>query len=351
MSDPTVPPPQTTAVDTTVATTAVPPTTSPAPVTAPSDDPDADDPDSDAETGEPRTEEPSAEYPDADAGGLATLVDFTIDYDDDSRDGPIDYLVGRDLASGLWQWSDNSANSCIFIAVAPESWSSAPGESQRRIISQADADRLWWLDARNPVALVHGEAVVGYNRLPVLTDMIAGTSHPECFLGRIGDNTAPDEEIYSQRHDAGSGGIEGGEDLSFEEAEPPVLPEGDGSWECRAHRGPEPADRLDWRDDPNTSRPEVSCVVGVGISPGWWQWNEFSAPSCIYVVVDTGDELDQMLHRNQKRRDAREPILLREGEIVKGYSESKGESSSFIAGTSHPECFLEHIAPEDEPSA
>ena len=259
-------------------------------------------------------------------------------------------FVGQDIASGLWQWADRSAGTCVFVAVAPESWSSGPGEPRRPLFDD-DIKRLWWLDARSPVALVHGEAVIGYHWRPVITEMIAGTSHPECFLERIGDNDIPDEQIYAGRHDSGTGGIEDGKDLPFEAPDVAEVPEGGGAWECRAHMGPEPVDRLDWRDDSYTSRPQVSCEVGVGLLPGWWQWSEFSASRCIYVVVDPGDELDHLLRRGTTRRDAREPILLREGEIVEGYSDSKGESSSFIAGISHPECFLEHIAPEDEPSA
>ena len=70
----------------------------------------------------------------------------------------------------------------------------------------------------------------------------------------------------------------------------------------------------------------------MGILAGWWQWSDQSAPDCIYVVVDTGDELDQALHQSQTRRDARSPILLSEGEIVQGYSDSGEEFSSFVAG-------------------
>ncbi|WP_419553095.1 hypothetical protein [Candidatus Poriferisodalis sp.] len=286
----------------------------------------------------------------AHASDLATLVDFRHDNDDSDAEGPVEYVVGRDIAPGVWQWSQLSAGSCIFVAVAPEPWSSGPGEPQRPIY-QDDVERLWWLDARDPVALASGEAVIGYNSSANIDGMISATSRPECFLERTGDHSVPDEETYARRHDSGSGGVEGGDDIPAEEPESAGEFEGDTSWECRAHSGPEPVDLLDWRDEPGTQHPEVSCVVGEGILAGWWQWHELSATDCIFVVVDSGDEVDRHLHPSQSRRDAREPILLREGEIVEGYSESGNTGSSFTAGISHPSCFLEHIAPEDEFSA
>ena len=331
-SDLTAPAPETTPVATTVVTTTMPSiTASPAPVITSAEDSD---------TGDPDTE----------VGDLATEVDFKYDEEDRDDNVPLDYVVGRDIASGVWQWSRLSANDCVFIAVAPEPWSWEPGEPARDIYDE-DVEFLWWLDARELVALATGEAIVGYSSNGGIDGMVSGISYPECFLERIGDNIALDEEIYAQRHDSGSGGVEGGEYLPHEESELPDVPDDGTGWQCRAHTGPEPVDRLDWRHVRYESSPEVSCVVGMGILPGWWQWHQFSAPSCIYVVVDTGDELDQALHPSQRRRDAREPIPLREGEIVKGYSDNGREFSRFIAATSHPECFLEHIAPEDQPPA
>ena len=57
------------------------------------------------------------------------------------------------------------------------------------------------------------------------------------------------------------------------------------------------------------------------------------------------------MHGSQDRRDARSPILLSEGEIVQGYSDSDDELDGFIAATSHPTCFLEHTAPNSQSSA
>ena len=69
------------------------------------------------------------------------------------------------------------------------------------------------------------------------------------------------------------------------------------------------------------------------------------------MVVDSGDSLDQRRHQSRPRRDARSPILLSEGEIVLGYSDTEDEFSSYIGAISHPSCFLEHKAPEDESPA
>ncbi len=285
-----------------------------------------------------------------DASDLATVIDFSYDYDDPDSEEPPDFVVGRDIVSGLWQWSRLSASSCVFIAVSPEPWSSGPGEPQRPIYLN-DIERLWWLDTRHPVALAVGETVVGYSSSASIDEMVSATSHPECFLERVGANSVAGDELFAQRHDSGSGGIVGGEDIATVEPDSQAPSDGDTSWRCKAHDGPEPADLLDWLDERGAPQPEVSCVVGEGILAGWWQWHELSATKCIYVAVDSGNKIDQYSHRSQSRRDATEPILLRAGEIVNGYSDTAGTDSSFIAGTSHPNCFLEHIAPENEASA
>ena len=241
-------------------------------------------------------------------------------------------MIGENVAAGLWQWSQQSASNCVFLVVAPAA--DPPGPRYG-----VPVDLFRYLDAREPIALLGGEVIIGYSAIDEFSDIIGGTSHPQCFLEWTAENDRPESELFVERYG----------DLDPDDI-------GDWSeqttgWECRAHAGPEPVDRLDWKDDSGASHPEVSCEVGVGILPGWWQWSEQSSPKCIYVVVDTGDELDQASHQSHTRRDARSPILLSEGEIVQGYSDTKDEFSSYIAATSHPTCFLEHLAPEDQPSA
>lgn len=260
---------------------------------------------------------------------LRTELDFRIDPDRPDDDEPTKWVIGENVAPGLWRWSDSSASDCIYLVMTPAGDPAAPR------ISGSWLDQLVHLDAHEPVALLPGEWLLGYSDVDDGSKIIAGTSHPNCFLKWIAENDQPEAELLLERY--GDRDDDDGSAWS-------------SSWTCHAHRGPEPVDRLDWSDEFGSSHPEVSCEVGVGILPGWWQWAEQSASECIYVVVDTGDELDQMLHQSQSRRDARSPILLREGEIVEGYSDNKDEFSSFTAATSYPVCFLEHIAPEDQPS-
>ncbi len=256
-------------------------------------------------------------------------MDFIIDPDRPDDEGPIEWVIGENVAPGLWQWSDRSASNCIYLVMTPATSLDEPR------ISGSWLDQLVHLDAHEPVALLRGERLLGYSDIDDASKIIAGTSHPNCFLEWTAENDRPEAEILLERY-----GERNDDDESAWSS----------SWTCHAHAGPEPVDRLDWTGEFGSSDPEISCEVGVGIQPGWWQWSEQSASECIYVVVDTGDELDQTLHQSQARRDARSPILLREGEIVEGYSDSKDELSSFTAAASYPLCILEHIAPENQPS-
>ena len=264
---------------------------------------------------------------------MRTELDFRIDPDLPDDEGPTEWVIGENVAPGLWQWSQLSAANCIFLVAAPAS--DLPGPRYYGI----PVDMYRFLDAREPVALLNGEVIIGYSAIDHFSDIIGGTSHPQCFLEWVAQNDRPEPEMFADRYG------------DLDKWDPGEGTRESSSWQCRAHAGPEPADQLTWKDDLGTSASEVSCEVGVGILPGWWQWNDQSASDCIYVVVDTGDELDQALHQSQARRDARSPILLSEGEIVQGYSDSGEEFSSFVAATSHPTCFLEHIAPENQPSA
>lgn len=49
--------------------------------------------------------------------------------------------------------------------------------------------------------------------------------------------------------------------------------------------------------------------------------------------------------------DARKPVALLDGEVIVDYNETEEEISSYIAAISHPSCFLERTAPEDESPA
>ncbi|MYA27285.1 MAG: hypothetical protein F4091_03495 [Acidimicrobiales bacterium] len=118
---------------------------------------------------------------------------------------------------------------------------------------------------------------------------------------------------------------------------------GDGYLECQAHTGPEPAVLLDWRTDPDEPHPEVSCVVGTGIRAGWWQWHEFSASDCTYVAVLLADGVDDDGNPSWSRRNAIEPVQLREGDLVIGYATADVGNWGPISGTSRAECFLEYL--------
>ena len=262
-----------------------------------------------------------------------TELDFRIDPDGPDDEEPTEWVVGENVLPGLWQWSQHAAANCIFLVVAPTNGS--PGPRSYGV----PVNWYRFLDGREPIALLASEVIIGYSAIDDISDIIGGTSHPSCFLEWIAENERPESETFFERY----GELDKDDIADWSEES--------SSWECRAHTGPEPVDRLDWKHRSGTPHPEVSCKVGVGILPGWWQWSGYSAPDCIYVVVNTGGELSQTWHSGQDRRDARSPILLSEGEIVQGYSDSDEELDGFIAATSHPTCFLEHTAPENQPSA
>lgn len=136
---------------------------------------------------------------------------------------------------------------------------------------------------------------------------------------------------------------------------------------CYAHSGPEPAELLDWRVKYSSAidssydysqggpqiqgHPEVSCEVGVGILAGWWQWHTMSSHDCAYLAVETADGAGPADDSDWSRLNPIEPILLSEGDVVVGYQTVGQDASRLIGATSHPECFLEYIDPEDQPSA
>lgn len=119
---------------------------------------------------------------------------------------------------------------------------------------------------------------------------------------------------------------------------------------CKAHAGPEPADLLDWRTDFDEPHPEVSCEVGEGILAGWWQWHEFSAPDCTYVAVLPIDGPDEDGNPFWSRRNAIEPMQLRQGDVVIGYATADVGNSGPISAIASAECFLEHLGTEAEHS-
>lgn len=115
---------------------------------------------------------------------------------------------------------------------------------------------------------------------------------------------------------------------------------------CKAHAGPEPADSLDWRTNFDEPHPEVSCVVGEGIRAGWWQWHEFSGPDCTYVAVLPVGGPDEGGNSFWSRRNAIEPVQLREGDVVVGYATVGVGNSGPISATAKAQCFLEYLGTE-----
>ena len=261
-----------------------------------------------------------------------TDLDFRIDPDRPEDEGPTEWVIGENVVPGLWQWSQRSASNCIFLVVAPAA--DPPGPRYG-----VPVDLYRYLDAREPIALLGGEVIIGYSAIDEFSDIIGGTSHPQCFLEWTAPNDEPEPETFADRYG------------DLDKWDPDDWSTKSSGWTCHAHASPEPADRLDWTGEFASAQPEASCEVGVGILPGWWQWGEQSAPNCIYVVVTTGDGLGQAPHEGHTRRDARSPILLSDGEVVLGYSDAEDVASSYVAATSSPVCILEHKAPEDLPSS
>lgn len=91
-------------------------------------------------------------------------------------------------------------------------------------------------------------------------------------------------------------------------------------------------------------------MVGEGILAGWWQWHEFSAPDCTYVAVLPVDGPDDDGNPFWSRRNATEPVQLREGDVVLGYATVGVGSSGPITATAHAQCFLEYLGAEIETS-
>lgn len=119
-----------------------------------------------------------------------------------------------------------------------------------------------------------------------------------------------------------------------------------GLWECRAHSGPEPAEALDWRSDFDEDHPDVSCRVGKGIRAGWWQWHGHSADECLHVAVSPSATAELPDGQARSRRDAREPIVLNEDDVVTGFTTEDSGSAGYIAATERPQCFLEFVGTE-----
>lgn len=89
-------------------------------------------------------------------------------------------------------------------------------------------------------------------------------------------------------------------------------------------------------------------MVGTGIRAGWWQWHEFSASDCTYVAVLLADGADDDGNPSWSRRNAIEPVQLREGDLVIGYATADVGNWGPISGTARAECFLEHLGDDLE---
>ena len=198
---------------------------------------------------------PTTTAPSAESVEPVTELDFRVNPPSHDDTAPPEWEIGVNVAAGLWQWSDASASHCVYIVVAP-----ASGDPESPSIGLT-VNSFRYFDAREPVALLDGEVIVGYNETDDFSGIISGTTYPDCFLERVAEHQGPTEELFAERY---SDLDEGYGDASGESSE----------WACRAHSGPEPADRLDWEHTSDTPHPEVSCEVGVGILPGWWQWSE-----------------------------------------------------------------------------
>lgn len=121
-----------------------------------------------------------------------------------------------------------------------------------------------------------------------------------------------------------------------------------GLWECRAHSGPEPVELLDWRTEHDKPHATVSCRVGVGIRAGWWQWHSFSSDGCRSVAVRPSATADLPDGQSRSRRDAREPIVLNDDDVVTGFTfaDNGGSPEGVIAATTGPLCLLEFVGTE-----
>lgn len=231
-------------------------------------------------------------------------------------------VVGVQLAPGLWQWSARSPDDCRFIAVSANP--RRPDGS--RVYIEGD---LWWLDARSPVVLAERETVIGFAPEADETELVIATNPVKCILERVGTYDS-DVDIYAQRH--GVDDAQPGADVTRDEAD----------WTCYAHVDPELATELNWSSASPGDHADVSCVVGEGITAGWWQWR---APggNCAYLVTQDADDPDR--HR-LRRRDATEPLLLTAGESVWGYSESSDRFAPFTISTTVTDCVLQLVEPE-----
>ncbi len=231
-------------------------------------------------------------------------------------------VVGVQLAPGLWQWAARSADDCRFIAVSANP--RRPDGS--RVYVEGD---LWWLDARSPVVLAERETLIGFAPEADETELVIATNPVKCILERVGSYDS-DVDIYAQRH--GVDDAQPGADVTRDEAD----------WTCYAHADPGLATELNWSSASPGDHADVSCVVGEGITAGWWQWR---APGgdCAYLVTQDADDPDR--HR-LRRRDAAEPLLLTAGESVWGYSESSDSFAPFTISTTVTQCVLQLVEPE-----
>ena len=233
-------------------------------------------------------------------------------------------VVGTDLAPGLWQWARESMPECVFIAVAPRLWPIEGSEQSR-------TDELWWLDARAPIVLAEGEAVVGYAPAADPDQMVLASRPVSCILEHVGTFTSS-IDVYAQRHEVDHDDSRPDTDVTHSEAD----------WTCYAHVGPEPATELNWSEASPDDHADVSCVVGEGIAAGWWRWHT-AGDACTYLVTQDADDPDR---QRLRRRDATERLLLTAGESVWGYSDSADDMEPFTISTTVTQCILQFVEAE-----
>lgn len=123
-----------------------------------------------------------------------TLLDFRNDPERDSDRDPADswgdeYRIEGNIPGGYWSWTDASAGQCVYIAVMPTVIEDTKGESVP--VSRNEIDRLVWLDAREPVVLVHGEAIIGYAAVDDVSAIVSREAQPQCFLELVGTYANP----------------------------------------------------------------------------------------------------------------------------------------------------------------
>ncbi len=134
--------------------------------------------------------------------GSTTLLDLSADPERDGDGREVgawggEHRIEGNVPAGYWSWTDTSADECIYIAVMPTSVLDSSG--QHSPVSRNEVDRLIWLDARQPVVLVYGEAIVGHAAVDDTAEIVSGVTPPQCFLELVSTFANPGD-FYLCRH-------------------------------------------------------------------------------------------------------------------------------------------------------